>query len=76
MFAASVHSLLCGVCCCVITSWSHFHFLRQKLEQVTKFSGECIIVGVGEEEFFFSLFMKIAETFALMQQLTYLATKE
>ena len=65
------------VCAAVsLCSGSHFHLLHQKLEQVTKFSGECIIVGIGEEEFYYSLFMKIAETFALMQQLTYLATKE
>ena len=40
------------------------------------YSSENILVGVGNEVFYFGLFMKISETFELMQQLTYLAMKE
>ena len=68
--------VFCSLCFGIVTYLVSLPFSLQKLEQVTKISGECIIVGIGEEEFYFSLLMKTAETFELMQQLTYLATKE
>ena len=72
-----IYTCLCSLCVCVILVSVPLPFsLHQKLEQVTKISGECIVVGIGDEEFYFSLLMKIGETFELMQQLTYLATKE
>jgi hypothetical protein len=66
------HSYILGNDYKIVIRWTDV----TKLERESRISGEFIVVGVDTEEYYFSLFMKIQETFAIMEQLTYLAMKD